>query len=349
MSDNILTTGELDALRDAVDSEDVLGDVELGPSGRNIRADGDALPRFRLGHEGDEVLKTGEISEERLAQVIDRTMRALEIRLVDVLHDAVSLSVTFLKVTEYAEFRESFEVDARELAMVAFGTAGAAGQGLLVVEPEVVERLVEGLMGGGSDLSQGKKGRKAPRPITDLDLRVAHRTFRTFVDDLAQTWNPASPPSFRITGSDTTGAVAQGYRDSMAVLAVLVEIYLGKKVLGMLGLVMPKGMLGLLASATPSGGAARPKSRPKALRFDGPFAKDLETFPVRFEVSLGGKRMSVREILKLAVGDVFFVEGKRMATGTVQGVPKFLGTPGSLNGNRALQITQVIGKGGGNA
>ena len=114
MSEPILTANELDALRDAVDGDGV---PESGEGRRitgvgGVHFDGDGLPRFRFG-EGP---VGGTQREERLSYVFERSARMLERRLADVFQRRVTGTTTYLKVTRFAEFRDVFEVDVRELA-----------------------------------------------------------------------------------------------------------------------------------------------------------------------------------------------------------------------------------------
>ncbi len=350
--EGILTTGELEALRNAVEHDTVPdngagagggGDVwahDDDPAGAGDRSgrvllDGEGLPRFRFG----EGRIGGARREERLSFVFERAARALERRLSDVLELAVTSSVTFLQVTRFSEFRETFEVDVRELAMLGFRIAGQPGQGLLALEPEVVERVVEGLMGGAEVGARNRSGggRRAFRSVTQLDLRVCQRVMVAFLEDLGLAWNPAEPLQTSITGADTTGVVAKVYADNTPVVAGLIEIAIGTRLLGMVGVVLPRGAVDALADPT----ATEEQDDEDAAH--GPMAEELGGFEVDVHVTVGRKRMSVRDLLALGEGDVLFLEGSRQgAIGMVQGVPKFIGIPGRKNGSKAIRIAEVI-------
>jgi flagellar motor switch protein FliM len=333
MTDGILSTNELEALRDAVDS-DVLPEDAEGASDSSVLADGEGLPRHRFG-EGRVV---GVRLEERLSYVFDRSARALETRLSDILEVTASANITFLKVTRFSEFKEAFEVDSRELAMMGFQIAGLPGSGLIAIEPELVDRLVEALMGGAKnpDVGGGRRGR---RPVTELDLRVLQRMIGSFLDDVGRVWNPAESLEISITSADTTGVVARSYTESSPVVVALLEANVGKRMVGMIGLVLPRGAVDVMAD--PSSAELR---RGKVGFGPGPMAELVPDFEVSVEVQLGTKRISVRDLLALSAGDVFFLEGKKRAVAHVQGVPKLLGVPGSRNGNKALRIAEVLGR-----
>jgi len=332
MSDSILSTNELEALRDAVDSDGLPVDGTTPDS--NVLSDGEGLPRYRFG-EGRVV---GARLEERLSYVFDRSARALETRFSDILEVTANAAVTFLKVTRFSEFREAFEVESRELAMMGFRIAGLPGSGLIAIEPELVDRLVEALMGGAKnpDAAGGRRGR---RSVTELDLRVLQRLIASFLDDVGRVWNSSEPLQMTITGADTTGVVARSYADSAPVVVALLEASLGKRTIGMMGIVLPRGVVDVMADPANSEG-------PRAFTgpMDGPMAALVPEFEVAIEVLLGSKRLSVRELLALSTGDIVFLEGKKRAVGHVQGVPKLLGVPGSRNGNKALRIAEVFGR-----
>lgn len=333
MTDGILSTNELEALRDAVDS-DVLPEDADGASDSSVLEDGEGLPRHRFG-EGRVV---GARLEERLSYVFDRSARALETRLSDILEVTASATITFLKVTRFSEFKEAFEVDSRELAMMGFQIAGLPGSGLIAIEPELVDRLVEALMGGAKNPDAGG-GRRGRRPVSELDMRVLQRMIGSFLDDVGRVWNPGEPLEISITSADTTGVVARSYTESSPVVVSLLEANVGKRMVGMIGLVLPRGAVDVMAD--PSSSELR---RGKSGTGPGPIAALVPDFEVGVEVQLGTKRISVRELLALSTGDVFFLEGKKRAVAHVQGVPKLLGVPGSRNGNKALRIAEVLGR-----
>jgi flagellar motor switch protein FliM len=326
----ILSPGELEALREAVDID---GLDEVGGSGDGVMMDGEGLPRFRFG----EGRVGGAKRDERLAYVFDGAARALERRLSDVLETGVTATITFLKVTRFAEFRETFEVDVRELAMLGFKVAGQPGQGLLALEPEVVERVVEGLMGGASNSLVSKSGRRNFRPTTQLDLRVCQRVMGGFLEDVGEVWNPAEPLQTQVTGVDSSGVVAKVYEDNTPVVVGLIEVAIGRRLLGMVGVVMPRGAVDKLAD--PASHEEHGEGDPAAL---GPLAEELPAFELDVEVMVGSKTLSVGELLALSVGDVLFLDSRQGAIGHVQGVPRFIGVPGRKNGHKAICVAEVI-------
>ena len=109
--------------------------------------------------------------------------------------------------------------------------------------------------------------------------------------------------------------------------------------LGMVGLVVPRGAVDSVAD--PGRVDAGPGN---AGNGRGPILGELPDFSVDVQVQLGCKRMSVRDLLALGVGDVVFLDGRPAAIGLVQGVPKFEGVPGRKNGNKAIRIAGVHGR-----
>lgn len=335
--DSILSPRELEALRNAVDGAEP-GDLAFGHEGPGILTCGDGLPRYRF----EEGRSGGPRSEERLAWVFDAATRALERRLSDAMETRAEASVTFLKSTRFAEFRETFEVDVRELAMLGFRIAGLPGQGLVALEPEVVERIVEGLMGGAANSrTEPAAGRRGVRPTTQLDLRVCQRLVLAFLSDLFQAWNPSEPLQVQITGADATGVVARSIENSTPVVVALIEVSIGKRMLGMVGIATPRGAVDRLADPTSHDEAAE-SGQP---RTPGPIAEELAQIKVDVDVTIGSKQISVRDLLALGEGDVIFLDPRRDALGRVQGVPKFVGVPGIRNGHKAIRVTEVIDDG----
>ncbi len=331
MADSILSSSELDALREAVDANDE-ATAEGSPSASVVQF-GEDLPRYRFG----EIRIGGSQREERLAYAFDRAARSLEVRLADIVQMSTQVGVTFLRTSRYGEFREMFEVDARELALLGFKVAGVSGEGLVCVEPAVVERMIEGLMGGGTNGEEiaAAVGLTARRPLTALDLRVTRRWLGAFLGDLAGAWNPASPLEVVLTASDTSGVAARPFTSDTQVVIALLEITCADEVCGMIGMVLPHAAVDSLAvpGATASG-------EPEEQILDlGRFAPELPNFAVDVEVELGRKLIRVRDLLALEVGDTLTFDRLSEAIGSVQGIPKFVGAAGKQSGRKAFRIT----------
>jgi len=330
--DGILNSDELDALRAAVE-QDVLPDEQNGDSD-SVILDGAELPRFRFG----ESRIGGLQREERLSSIFAKAGSALGTRLSDILEAPVSVSVTWLEETRFSHFAETFEVDARELAAMQFRVPGSASTGLVSLEPEVVEKLVEGLMGGAAMSGAPQGRRREMRSVTELDLRVSRRWVGGFLQDLGMAWNPGEPLAFPITSVDSNGASARAIPEGTPVIAALLEIALGRRTVGMVGVVLPQSA----ADAMATEGVDQVKE--KQAEGPAPLRPAVPDFEVDVEVAIAQQRVSVRELLALSVGDVLFMDPRQMTTGYVQGVPKFTGIPGAHNGNKAVQIAQVIGR-----
>jgi flagellar motor switch protein FliM len=333
--DSILNSDELDALRAAVEQDVLPPEDETGPARSDtVILDGAELPRFRFG-EG----RVGAVQrEERLSVVFDKAARALATRLSDILEAATDVSVTWLEETKFASFRETFEVDSRELANMEFRVPGVAGTGLVCLEPELVDKMVEGLMGGAA-MADAPRGRRMQRGMTELDLRVSRRWVTGFLQDLGVAWNAASPMDLSLVGMDVNGGSARAFGDSIPVVAGLFEIVVGRRTVGMLGVVMPNGAVDSMAST-----GAREINGDNVNPGPAPLLPMVPDFEVEIEIALGHKRVSVREILSLSVGDVIFLDGRQNTTGYVQGVPKFKCVPGASAGHKAVQISHLIGR-----
>ncbi|MCO4773551.1 MAG: hypothetical protein KDA24_26195 [Deltaproteobacteria bacterium] len=198
---------------------------------------------------------------------------------------------------------------------------GTLSTGPLCLEPEVVEKLVEGLMGGASTASAPAGRWRSHRSMSELDLRVSRRWvseldlrvsrrwvseldlrvsrrwvsgFLTdlgqvsgflpdlgqvsgFLTDLGQVGNSQEPLAFPVTTIDSNGAAARAIPDSSPVIAALLEIALGRRTIGMIGTVMPRGAADAMAAegvegaADVTGEGAAPL-RPAVPDFEGPFS-----------------------------------------------------------------------------
>ena len=330
--DRILNSEELDALREAVESDAIGGDTHGDP--RSVILDGAELPTHRFGLRR----RSGGRREEALSALFTKVGRALATRLSDILETPISVSVTWMEQTRFEGFREVFELDGRELASARFPAPGGGGGGLISVEPSLITRVVEGMM-GGNKMAEAPRGRRSFRPLSELDLRVSRRWVTGFLQDLALTWNPHDRRGLMVTALESSGAAGRSFPDSAEVIAALLEVSTPKATIGMLGIVVPEASAESLSA---------PEEEDEAIESvqigPAPLRPAVPEFEVEVEVALARQRMSVRDFLGLSVGDVVFLEPRQVTTAYVQGVPKFVGVPGAHKGQKAIQISQLIGR-----
>lgn len=322
MSESILSSHELDALRNAVDQG-------LGP-GRGSGEGADGVQKLRWGE--SRAVSGGR--EDRLSWVMDRAAQQLERRMSDLLERTASVQITWLESTRFAAFKDTCELDGREVAILPCSVVGIGGRGLVTVDPELVERVVEGLMGGGLP----NAGHRGARTLSGLDLRVTRRWVQRFLDDLGVAWNHQEPMRVLLGTTDGTAA-ARSYGDNSPVVAALFEVSLDGKSAGLVGIVLPRSVMDALGEEL--GESARPLSAPAVIP-TGPFLSSLPDCPVKVDVVLGRVRLRVRELLALNPGDTLWLEPPQKPHVLVQGVPKFTGTPGTRGERKAVQIDDLF-------
>jgi flagellar motor switch protein FliM len=322
MQDPILNADELAALRAAVDAG--APDELLGPASPNVRTDGESLPRHRFGQRPRSRQRA-----DRFALVGQRAARAFEKRLADALAQSVDVRVSWLDETRFDAFRAAFELDVRDPVAMAFGVDGCPEPGIMVVEPELVEPVIETMMGGAA--LAGGPSRRAPRPLTEFDLRLSRRWMTGLLDDLAFAWNPDQPLRLSAAALDGTGVAARSRDGKKEVLGVILEVSAGRRTVGMVGLVLPAAAGDGLGEPVP----------PPADRERAALLPALPSCPVAVTVDLGSVRMTVRELLALAAGDVVSLDPASVAVARVEGVAKLAGVAGTSSGVRAFCVTEV--------
>jgi flagellar motor switch protein FliM len=74
------------------------------------------------------------------------------------------------------------------------------------------------------------------------------------------------------------------------------------------------------------------------------FSARLKEAPVTMSVCLGEKEISVEELMRFSSGDVIVLKQgtTQPLTATVEGVPKFIGSPGTTKGMKSFQIKDII-------
>jgi flagellar motor switch protein FliM len=324
MADQILTQEEVDALLSSMKA----GEVDL------------------------EVRKEEEESPQTQIPVYDLTSQNIMMReQFDVLDEVFDRFGNFFRSSLSTSFRAPIDTTLASTEMVKFGDfleglpnpssfhtfrmEPLIGSALLVIEPTLVFFLIDCMFGG-----TGKSMVLQERDFTLIEQRVMRKFASETLKDLEKAWEFVKVLHMSLAKSETKQQFVRLVSPSDLVIAVAFSVSLDE-FSGHLWLCIPYLLLEPIKDKL-SYRNIRESELENA--WNTQLQKLLSDTEVTLSVELGKSSWRVRDVLNLQEGDII-----RLDTGPqspiavmVEKIPKMLGIPGVVAGNRAVQVTELF-------
>ncbi len=324
MSNQILTQDEIDALLSAMDRGDV--DVEQGPS-----KEVEAAPYNLTSHD---VILRDQFSA--LEEVYDKFLRTVQNTLLSAMQRTITIDFVSTEMVKYQEFISAFS---SPTSFNMFSMKPLIGKALLCIESNLVFSLIDCMFGG-----DGKPSTQI-RDFTQIEQRMIKKFALDLLVRFEQSWSAIYPVQIDLKKIETKPEFVQLVPPN-DVMLIIVFALKGQEFSGNFHLALPYLMLEPI----------KEKLSPKYLREQdlkntwSPQLKNLlkDTF-VTIIAELGRTQQTVRELINLQVEDVISLKAgpEDLISISVDQVPKYLGYPGIIKGNRAVEIAKLINSNGG--
>jgi flagellar motor switch protein FliM len=325
MSDQILTQEEIDALLSAMDR----GDVDL----EQIKGEPEATP-YNLTSQN--IMLRDQFSA--LEEVYDKFAVLLNGALSSMLQR--SIEVEFVS-TEMVKYQECISAFSAPTSFIIFTMEPLIGSALLAIEPGLVFSLIECMFGG-----KGKPIGRV-REFTQLEQRMIIKLAVEMLSQLEKAWQIVQPVHISIKKTESKPEYVHlvSPHDMMVVIVFSVK---GKEFASNVHFCISYLMLEPI----------KEKLSSKYLRekdIENTWSRQLQQLlqdtPVTLIAELGRMHQTIGSILNLKMDDVLL-----LPTGpedsivlSVDHVPKYVGYPGVIKGNRAVEISGLLTRNGGNA
>ena len=314
---DLLSQDEIDALLHGVDSGSV-NTVDPGPAPGEARsydfASQDRIIRGRM--------PTLEMVNERFA-------RLWRIGLFNLIRRSAELSVRGIELIKFGDYLHSLYVPTN-LNLIRFKPL--RGTGLIVFEPTLVFAIVDNFFGGDGRYPTRIEGRE----FTATEMRVIQLMLKQTFADLREAWGPVMNVDFDYINSEINPHFANivSPREYVVVCRFHVELESGG---GDIHITLPYSMLEpireLLDAGIQSDRNDRDESWGKTLR------EQLNIAEVTLSSVLASKRMTLRDLTQLKVGDILPIDLSPQVPLCVENIPVFTGEFGIANGMNAVKIT----------
>jgi flagellar motor switch protein FliM len=324
MSDQILTQEEIDALLSAMDRGDV--DIESGAKGESEAVS------YNLTSQN--IMLRDQFSA--LEEVYDKFSTLLEHAIAGLLQRP--LEVEFVS-SEMAPYQECISAFSSPMSLNVFTLEPLIGSALLAIEPNMVFSIIDCMFGGD--------GRPIDRirEFTLIEQRMIRKFTLELLNCLEQAWRKVYSISVALKRTETKPEYVHLVSPN-ELMVVIVFAIKGQEFSGNFTLCLSYLMLEPIKDKLSSKYLCEKD-------IENTWTHQLEQLvkkaPVTLTAELGRTHRTVRHLLQLKVDDILQLNTgpEDLVTLMVDSVPKFVGYPGVIKGNRAVEIASPIDGNGG--
>jgi flagellar motor switch protein FliM len=213
------------------------------------------------------------------------------------------------------------------------------GHLILDLNPSILFPIIDRLLGGGKDHSQGFPH----RPLTEIELRLVSRITNLTIDGLRKAWSNICDLQLRVTQVESNPQLVQIVPPNEVIVLISFELTMGE-MRGIMNLCIPFNTIEPLSSKLSSNTwSTYTQKQPNPVQMLN-LETGLSSAGVEMIVYLAGTKLTLTELANLEVGDVIMTE-KEVSDGlevVIEGSPKFHAHPGVLKGHKAVRIADPI-------
>ena len=321
MADKILSQEEIDALLNAMDSGEVSVEEEPDEQSKSEAKAYDLTAQSLMLRD----------QFDALDEVYDKFINLLNVSLGSSLQHPIEVKFVSKEIVKFGEYLQAF---ANPTGFCIYTMEPLIGSAMLSVEPNLGFALIDCMFGG-----QGKP-LKNIREFTQIENRMLHRFYTDVLRELERAWRVAYSINIVQKKTETKPEFVNLVSPADLVLTFVVAIS-GEEFSGNIHICTPFLMLEPIKDKL-SSRYLREKDRAHVFRDQ--LASLLRDTQVEMRAELGITTRSIGQILEMEKDDIV-----RINTGPkdpviikIEGVPKYMGMPGVVNGNRAVQVTDLI-------
>ncbi|MCF8143244.1 MAG: flagellar motor switch protein FliM [Deltaproteobacteria bacterium] len=324
MADQILSQEEVDALLSSMKA----GDVDLEVSEEEAESSPTQIPVYDLTSQNIMMREQFDVLDE----VFDRFANFFRSSLSTSFRAPIDTTLASTEMVKFGDFLEGLP---NPSSFHTFRMEPLIGSALLVIEPNLVFFLIDCMFGG-----TGKSMVSQERDFTLIEQRVMRKFTIETLKDLEKSWEFVKNLRMSLGKSETKQQFVRLVAPSDLVIAVAFSVSLDE-FSGQLWLCIPYLLLEPIKDKL-SYRNIREAELENAWNMQ--LQKLLSDTEVTLSVELGKSSWRVRDVLNLKEGDVI-----RLNTGPqspiavmIEKIPKMLGIPGVVAGNRAVQVTELF-------
>ncbi|UCE55594.1 MAG: flagellar motor switch protein FliM [Desulfobacterales bacterium] len=319
MVDQILTQEEIDALLSAMNK----GDVDLNEQNK------EKTEAVFYSLTTQNIILRDQFCA--LEEVYDKFSTLMNQMLSFTLQRTVEVEFVSAKMVKYQQFIGEFS---SPTSFQIFTMHPLIGSALLAIEPILVFSLIDCMFGGDG------KPTTTVRDFTLIEERIIKKITHEILSKLEEAWDTV----YRIKLSLKKTETRPEYVHLLAPDDSIIDIVFSIKAEGFTGN-MHLGISYLTLEPIKEKLSAKYlQKKDMERRWDSQLQKLLHDTPVTLIAELGRTTKTVRHLLDLHINDIIKLDKgpEDLITISVDHVPKFMGYPGIIKGNRAVEIARLF-------
>jgi flagellar motor switch protein FliM len=321
MADHFLSQDEVDALLEGVTGESQKLDKGVEESAEGIRsydiANQERIVRGRM--------PTMEIINERFA-------RNLRVGLFNFMRKSPEISVGPVRVIKYSAFLRDIVVPTN---INIISAQPLRGSGLVIFDPNLVFCVIDSLFGGSGKLHLRIEG----RDFSPTEQRIIQRMLEVTLAEYTKAWGALCRFNFAYQRSEMHTQFANIASPSEIVVCTTFNLELGDSG-GEIHFCFPYAMLEPIRDVLYS--SLQGDGQEPDRRWVRQLSQQVQSAEIELSAELATTKITMRELLKLGVGDFVELPLKEIVQANVDGVPVMDCRFGVVNGHTAIRIERLL-------
>jgi len=319
--DKILSQEEVDSLLEGIEKGEVSTEEKKEEKREDI-----IVYDFRGEDTPSEVKLPG------IIRINERFIMTLRSSLLNILRKDIDITLEKIRSMNFSDFSKYIPLPS---SLNIFKINPLGGSGLLVLEGNLTFIFID-IFFGGRGISHVKL---EGRSFTPIEMKVIKKISKVMLENYESAWSEIYNVHLEYTGSEMDPQFVSIASPKERIIVSEFTIYV-EGTNGNLFICFPHSILDPIMDKL--------KMRKAEAPTDNNCRKVLEEILKDIELDLvcilGNNTLSANELINLKIGDTIPINTKVKfpLIITVEGIPKFKGFPGSLNGRKAIKIAELL-------
>lgn len=212
------------------------------------------------------------------------------------------------------------------------------GNWILDISPGLIYPIIDRMLGGGASTDSTLK-----RPLSDIELRLTSRITSVFLRELTAAWANAVELNVEVQRVESNPQLVQIVPPNEVVILVSFELSMGKT-RGMINLCIPFNTIERIGAKLSSNSWIGYASARSNEQTQARIQANLQHAVAELVVTLAHSKIKTSDLFHLQIGDVINTEKDIHAPleVEVEGVVKYLASPGAYKGRTAIEIQSAV-------
>lgn len=321
--EQILSQDEVDALLKGISGGDIEEPAEVDDDGLGY------MPYDFSRQEG-----IAQVKMPAMEVINDTFLRSMRSSLANMLRRILDITATPMELERFGSFVRTLPVPS---SMQIFKMDPFRGHALIVLEPRLVFAFVETFLGG----TGARNVRIEGRDFTVIEQRLIRRLVNQLLADLEKAWYSLHQIKIQFVRHEINPQFAKICQPEDVVLINRYEVDMDRSV-GNITTCIPITNLESVKKKLMTT-FQRDKSEEDIL-LERVLQESIKNIPAKLKVELGKTFIPAGDVLDLGVGDIIQLDRRHddLLPAFIQGVRKYMGTPGVHRGSKAFLIKKKV-------